>query len=32
MSDANLNNPGVAADYDLIYANWDTHVDRLFRS
>ncbi len=29
MSDANLNNPGVAADYDLIYANWDTHVDRL---
>lgn len=29
MSDANLNDPQVAADYDLIYANWDTHVDRL---
>jgi len=29
MSDANLNDPQVAADYDLIYADWDTHVDRL---
>jgi ubiquinone/menaquinone biosynthesis C-methylase UbiE len=29
MSDANLNDPQIAADYDLIYADWDTHVDRL---
>jgi SAM-dependent methyltransferase len=29
MSDANLNDPQIAADYDLIYADWDTQVDRL---
>jgi ubiquinone/menaquinone biosynthesis C-methylase UbiE len=29
MSDANLNDPQIAADYDLIYADWDTHVDRV---
>jgi ubiquinone/menaquinone biosynthesis C-methylase UbiE len=29
MSDANLNDPEVAADYDLIYASWDAHADRL---
>jgi len=29
MSDANLNDPRVAADYDLIYADWDTHAERL---
>jgi ubiquinone/menaquinone biosynthesis C-methylase UbiE len=29
MSDANLNDAQVAADYDLIYADWDTQVDRL---
>jgi ubiquinone/menaquinone biosynthesis C-methylase UbiE len=29
VSDANLNDPKVAADYDLIYANWDSQVDRL---
>jgi ubiquinone/menaquinone biosynthesis C-methylase UbiE len=29
MSDANLNDPRVASDYDLIYASWDTHADRL---
>ena len=29
MSDANLGSPEVAADYDLIYADWDAHVDRL---
>jgi hypothetical protein len=29
MSDANLNDPQIAADYDLIYADWDAHVDRL---
>ena len=29
MSDANLDDPQIAADYDLIYADWDTQVDRL---
>jgi ubiquinone/menaquinone biosynthesis C-methylase UbiE len=29
MSDANLNDPQIAADYDLIYADWDAQVDRL---
>jgi ubiquinone/menaquinone biosynthesis C-methylase UbiE len=29
MSDANLNDAQVAADYDLIYADRDTQVDRL---
>lgn len=29
MSEANLNDAAVAADYDLIYADWDAHVDRL---
>ena len=29
MSEANLNDSAVAADYDLIYADWDAHVDRL---
>jgi SAM-dependent methyltransferase len=26
---ANLGDPAVAADYDLIYANWDAQVERL---
>jgi SAM-dependent methyltransferase len=29
VSEANLNDAAVAADYDLIYADWDAHVDRL---
>ncbi len=29
MAQANLADPAVAADYDLIYASWDTQVDRL---
>jgi SAM-dependent methyltransferase len=29
MSGANLNDVAVAADYDLIYANWDAQVERL---
>jgi SAM-dependent methyltransferase len=29
LSEANLNDSAVAADYDLIYADWDAHVDRL---
>ena len=29
MSEANLNDPAVAADYDLVYANWETQVERL---
>jgi SAM-dependent methyltransferase len=29
VSEANLNDSAVAADFDLIYADWDAHVDRL---
>jgi SAM-dependent methyltransferase len=29
MTPANLGDPAVAADYDLIYANWDDQVERL---
>src|SRR5437763_3132771 len=29
MTPANLGDPAVAADYDLIYANWDAQVERL---
>jgi SAM-dependent methyltransferase len=29
MSGANLNDPAVAADYDLVYTNWDAQAERL---
>src|SRR6476620_1450624 len=29
MSGADLNDPAVAADYDLVYADWDAQVERL---
>ena len=29
MSEADLNDAAVAADYDLIYASWDAQVERL---
>jgi ubiquinone/menaquinone biosynthesis C-methylase UbiE len=31
VSEANLRDSAVAADYDLIYADWDAHVDRLIQ-
>lgn len=29
MTDANLSDPAVAADYDLIYGDWDAQVEKL---